>query len=137
MQGTTLRVYWYVLRTGSKRPIGVREVMRAVSLSSPSVALHHLEKLREMGLLEKEPTGEYNLIGEVKVGVLQNFIGLLGVLVPRFFFYASLFTTMLILYVLLYRPDFSPHNLMALIFAVSASAVSWIEAFRAWRTRPF
>src|SRR3989442_784787 len=77
LKGVTLRVYWHIL--GSKKQVvGVRAVQRALGLSSPSVALHHLEKLRGLGLLEKDSTGEYHLVEQVKVGVLQNFVGVLG-----------------------------------------------------------
>ena len=132
----TLRVYWHIL--GAKnQPIGVRPVQRALGLSSPSVALHHLEKLRDLGLLEKDSTGEYHLIEQVKVGVLQNFVGVLGVILPRYLFYSTMFTVMLLLYPILYRPDLSIHNIMALVFGISAVAVSWSETVRAWRLRPF
>jgi len=136
LKGVTLRVYWHIL--GSRnQPIGVRPVQRALGLSSPSVALHHLEKLKGLGLLEKDSGGEYHLIEQVKVGVLQNFVGLFGVLLPRYLFYSTMFTVMLILYPILYKPDFSIHNLMALVFGISATAISWRETWRAWRLRPF
>jgi hypothetical protein len=136
LKGVTLRVYWHIL--GSKRQtVGVRPVQRALGLSSPSVALHHLEKLRELGLLEKDSTGEYHLIEQVKVGVLQNFVGVMGLLLPRYLFYSTMFTVMLVLYPILYRPDLSVHNIMALVFGVSAVAVSWSETWRAWRLKPF
>ncbi|HZY46456.1 MAG TPA: hypothetical protein VFE96_01550 [Candidatus Bathyarchaeia archaeon] len=136
LKGVTLRVYWHIL--GSKdQTVGVRPVQRALGLSSPSVALHHLEKLKDLGLLEKDTTGEYHLIQQVKVGVLQNFVGVLGVLLPRFLFYSTMFTVMLLLYPILYRPDFTIHNVMALIFGISAVVVSWSETWRAWRSRPF
>jgi SOS-response transcriptional repressor LexA len=41
------KVYWFLLKTGS--PLSVREVQRALHFSSPSVAHHHLEQLRELG----------------------------------------------------------------------------------------
>src|SRR6267143_2803103 len=66
LKGVTLRVYWHIL--GSKKQVvGVRPVQRALGLSSPSVALHHLEKLKDLGLLEKDSTGEYHLIELVEV----------------------------------------------------------------------
>src|SRR5207245_11702239 len=65
LKGVTLRVYWHIL--GSKKQVvGVRAVQRALGLSSPSVALHHLEKLRGLGLLDKDSTGEYHLVEQVK-----------------------------------------------------------------------
>ncbi len=136
LKGVTLRVYWHILGTKNKA-VGVRPIQRSLGLSSPSVALHHLEKLRSLGLLDKDQTGEYHLIEQVKVGVLQNFVGVLGFLLPRYLFYSTMFTAMLVLYPILYRPDFSIHNVMAFVFGGSAVVVSWRETLRAWRMRPF
>ena len=136
LKGLTLRVYWHILGTKG-RAVGVRPVQRALGLSSPSVALHHLEKLRVLGLLEKDSTGEYHLIEQVTVGVLQNFVGVLGFLLPRYLFYSTMFSVMLVLYPIIYPPNFSIHNVMALVFGGSAVAVSWSETYRAWRLRPF
>ena len=56
---------------------------------------------------------------------------------PRYLFYSTMFTAMLILYPIIYPPNFSPHNIMAFVFGISAVVVSWNETFRAWRMRPF
>jgi hypothetical protein len=136
LKGVTLRVYWHIL--GSKtKTVGVRPIQRALGLSSPSVALHHLEKLKFLGLLEKDLTGEYHLVNEVKVGVLRNFVGLLGIMIPRYFFYSIMFSVMVVLYPIIYPPNFSVHNIMALVFGVTAAGVSWSETLRVWRMRPF
>lgn len=137
LKGLTLRIYWKILGSNRKDSIGVRSIQRTMGLSSPSVALHHLEKLRGLGLLEKETTGEYRLVNQVKVGVLQNFVGILGFLLPRHLFYSTMFTVMLALYPLLYPPNWSTHNIMALLFGVSATVVSWNETYHVWRMRPF
>jgi hypothetical protein len=136
LKGPTLRVYWHILGL-KKQPIGVRPVQRALGFSSPSVALHHLEKLRSLGLLEKDPTGEYHLVEQVKVGVLQNFVGVWGFMLPRYLFYASMFTAMLILYPIVYPPSFTIHNVIAFIFGGTAAGTSWTETYWAWRRRPF
>jgi predicted DNA-binding transcriptional regulator len=137
LKGVTLRAYWHILGSDNKENIGVRQIQRELGLSSPSVALHHLEKLRTLGLLEKGVTGDYKLVGQVKVGVLKNFVGLLGILVPRYMFYATMFTVMLILYPILYPPNFTVHNVMAFVFGGAAAAVSWGETLKVWRMRPF
>ena len=137
LKGLTLRVYWHILSLNKKESIGTRSVQRALGLSSPSVASHHLEKLKTLGLLEKDATGEYRLVGLIKVGVLRNFVGVLGVLLPRYLFYSTMFTAMLVLYPIIYPPNFSAHNIMAFVFGISAVAVSWNETFRVWRMRPF
>ena len=137
LKGLTLRVYWHILSLNKKESIGTRSVQRALGLSSPSVASHHLEKLKTLGLLDKDATGEYRLVGLVKVGVLRNFVGVLGVLLPRYLFYSTMFTAMLVLYPIIYPPNFSAHNIMAFVFGISAIVVSWNETFRVWRMRPF
>jgi hypothetical protein len=137
LKGLTLRVYWHILSLNKKESIGTRSVQRALGLSSPSVSSHHLEKLKTLGLLDKDATGEYRLVGQVKVGVLRNFVGVLGVLLPRYLFYSTMFTAMLVLYPIIYPPNLSAHNIMAFVFGVSAVVVSWNETFRVWRMRPF
>ena len=48
-----------------------------------------------------------------------------------------MFTVMLVLYPFLYPPNLSVHNIMALVFGVTAAGVSWNETLRVWRMRPF
>ena len=84
-----------------RQPVGVREVQRALHFSSPSIAFHHLEQLRELGLVQKQEIGgHYSLVGEVKIGVLRHYVKLGKLLFPRYFFYA-LFST--VFYHRLYR----------------------------------
>src|SRR5207237_3619660 len=139
LMGLTLRVYWHLLKTRNDT-IGVRSVQRALGMSSPSVALHHLEKLRSLGLVEKDSRGGYHLTEQVEVGVLQNFVGVLGFLLPRHLFFSAMFTVMLVLYPLLYPilypTDFSTHNIVAFIFGGFTVAIFWSETYRAWRLRP-
>ena len=137
LKGLTLRVYWHILSLNRKESIGVRSIQRTLGLSSPSVASHHLEKLRTLGLLEKEATGEYRLVSQVKVGILQNFVGFLGILLPRYLFYSTMFTAMLILYPIIYPPNFSAHNMMAFVFGISAVVISWNETLKVWKMKPF
>ena len=90
LRGNTLRVYWYMLTHDSS--VGVREVQRAIGMSSPSVASHHLAKLESLELVEKNPDNSYQLKKLVKVGVLQNFIAYRGLILPRYTFVAMFFT---------------------------------------------
>jgi len=136
LKGNTLLVYWYLIRKGNE-PTGVREVQRALSLSSPSVASHHLEKLRRLGLLEKSPIGEYTLKEEVKVGFLRYFMRPGRFMLPRHLFSAVFFTTMLIAYIALYPSLVSVHQVLAIIFLASAVAITWYETIRTAREAPF
>lgn len=132
LRGRTLRAYLYILR--SPKAIGVRELQRALGLSSPSVAYHHLDKLTRMGLIEKDQYGEYTLVKNVNVNVLQAFTQVGKLLVPRFIFYAVFFTTLLIGYVGIFA---SSLNSFAIAFGLFASFFAWFETYRTWKKRPF
>ena len=135
LKGKTLLVYWYLLQQPT-HSVGVREVQRALGFSSPSIAVHHLQKLQDLGLVEKKGTGEYVLEQEVKVGILRFFTRLGRFLVPRYLFYSVLFTTMLTIYLILCYVGQTMPSFYALIFGGIALFVFWVEAVRLWRTRP-
>jgi DNA-binding transcriptional ArsR family regulator len=135
LKGKTLQIYWYMLRSPGSH-VGVREIQRALRLSSPSVASHHLEKLVSLGLVDKTRTGEYYITQEIKVGLLRFFTRLGRYLVPRYLFYSVWFTTMLITYIAFYR-YYGNINLVALIFGTLASLILWLETIRLWRQKPF
>ncbi|MCD6241432.1 hypothetical protein J7K27_07980 [Candidatus Bathyarchaeota archaeon] len=136
LKGKTLLVYWYMLRQPDFKA-GVREIQRSLGFSSPSIALHHLNKLIDLGLVEKTKTGEYVLVQEVKVGILRFFARIGRFLIPRYLFYSVFFTTALVLYILLYAQTLCIHNFFALVFGGLASTILWIETFRIMRERPF
>lgn len=136
LKGKTLQVYWYLLRA-SRNSAGVREIQRALNFSSPSIALHHLEKLQDLGLVTKKGTGEYFLTEEVKVGLLRFFTRIGRFLVPRYMFYSVWLSTMLITYALFYGVTGSIHNFFALVFGIIGCSVLWFETIRLWREKPF
>ncbi|MHB1867461.1 MAG: hypothetical protein ACYCPP_00775 [Nitrososphaerales archaeon] len=132
LRGRTLQTYLFILK--SPKSIGVRELQRALNLSSPSVAYHHLDKLIRMGLIDKDEYGEYRLVKSVGVNVLQAFTQIGKLLVPRFIFYAVFFTTLLVGYVVIFHSSLNP---FALAFGIFASLFAWYETFRTWKRRPF
>lgn len=136
LKGKTLKVYWYMLQHPS-RSVGVREIQRVLRFSSPSVAMHHLEKLEDLGLVQKKATGEYIIKEEVKVGILRLFTRMGRFLVPRYLFYSVLFTTMLVIYTAICFIGHVLPNFYALMFGLIASAAFWIETVRVWRAKPF
>jgi hypothetical protein len=91
LEGTTLKVYLYVVKEG--KPVGPRDVMRGASLSSPSVAYRHLQKLENLGLLQKDTYGEY--IVKEKIGI-KGHLWIGRSLVPRLVFYSFFFAGILI-----------------------------------------
>jgi biotin operon repressor len=136
LRGKAWRVYWLLLKTG--RPISVREVQRALHYSSPSVAQHHLEQLRSLGLVDKQNAGgDYVLVGEVKIGVLRHFVKLGRLLFPRYFFYAIFSTTFYLAYMTLLVQTWTRENIFIALFGAAVTIIFWVEALRIWRLRPF
>lgn len=136
LRGKAWKVYWLLLKNG--QPVGVREVQRALHFSSPSIAFHHLEQLRELGLVEKQEVGgHYQLVGQVKIGVLKHYVKLGKLLFPRYFFYALFSTLFYGLYLALMVHSFNRDNVFIILFGAIVCAVFWYEAYRVWGMRPF
>jgi len=136
LRGKDWKVYWLLLKNG--RPMTIREVQRMLHFSSPSVAQHHLEQLRELGLVTKQDVGgNYSLVSEVKIGVLKHFIKLGKMLFPRYFFYAVFSTTFYVAYLLFLMNGFTRENLFILSFGAIVTVIFWYEAIRVWLMRPF
>ena len=136
LRGKAWDVYWLLLKAG--HPMSVREVQRSLHFSSPSVAHHHLEQLRELGLVEKQDVGgHYFLVSEVKIGVLRHFVKLGRLLFPRYFFYAVFATASYFTYLLVLMQGFTRENLFVIFFGAVISLILWYEAFRVWSLKPF
>ena len=71
LKGRTMSVYALLLSSGK---MGVRDIQRTLGFSSPSLALHHLTKLSELDLVEKDIDGIYSVKRTVRVGSLSLFI---------------------------------------------------------------
>jgi len=136
LRGKDWNVYWLLLKNG--RPMSVREVQKSLRFSSPSVAQHHLEQLRELGLVQKQDVGgSYLLTSEVKIGVLRHFVKLGRLLFPRYFFYAVFSTASYVTYLLFLMQGFTPENLFIIFFGAIISAILWYEAIRVWSLKPY
>jgi hypothetical protein len=86
----TFRVYVFLLRVGEA---SVRDVFHGCSLSSPSLALHHLEKLEELKLVRKDENGVYHVVAR-SFGVLRFFHRTGKWLLPRSFFYMMMYAAL-------------------------------------------
>jgi DNA-binding transcriptional ArsR family regulator len=127
LKGTTLEVYRFLLK--SNKPVGTRELQRAMNLSSSSVATYHLTKLEEAGLLKREMGGF-----TVCKYLLENSVKISHFLVPRYFFYAAFAIAALVLELTLLKPEFFYREY---VFSLVATGVLVFflcyESFKAWR----
>jgi len=134
LKGKTLLVYMHILKA-KESSVGVRAVQRALGFSSPSVSSYHLNKLKDLGLVESI-RGDYTLIREIRVGVLKQFVSVGGVMLPRYLFYAVLVTTMLATF--LFQNPFIPTEMYitTVIFGIVPLVILWYETYRLWRDKP-
>ncbi len=133
LKGNTLLVYWHVLKAHGET-VGVRETQRALGFSSPALAIYHLDKLSDLGLVEKN-MGEYRLIKTVNVGILRQFVRFGTFVLPRYFLYAMMFTTLLVFFLTQLR-QFNFYSAFALVFGVLGTATLWFETAIQWRQKP-
>ena len=91
LSGTTLNVYLHVVKKG--KPVGPRDVMKALNLSSHSVAYRHLQKLEDLGYLQKNDYGEYKAKNKAHV---RGYFWLGRRLLPVMWRYSLVFLAVLI-----------------------------------------
>ncbi len=133
LKGNTLRVYWFLLQSPTG-VVGARETQRALKFSSPALAVYHLDKLIELGLADKT-NGEYRLVKAVNVGVLKQFVRFGAFMLPRHFLYATMFTTLLIFFVIQFK-QVNFYSTFALLIGLLATGIMWYETIKAWRQKP-
>ncbi len=122
LKGTALDVYRFLLK--KNKPVGVREVQRALGLSSPSVATYHLTKLEELGILKKDASGY-----SVNKVLLEQSIKINRFLVPRYLFYTIFAVAVLLIELTLFRPALIDRQ-----YVFSLAAIAVFVAFSGYET---
>jgi DNA-binding transcriptional ArsR family regulator len=126
LRGTTLEVYRFLVK--SSKPVGIREVQRALKLSSPSVATYHISKLEDAGLLKRQKGGF-----TVDKFILENSIKISRFLIPRYFFYSVFAVAVLILELTVMRPTSTYREYVFSVVATSILAFFFCyETAKTW-----
>ncbi|MBD3407662.1 MAG: hypothetical protein GF411_16210 [Candidatus Lokiarchaeota archaeon] len=134
VKGRTMSVYALLL---TNEKMGVREIQRELGFSSPSLALHHLTKLIDLELIDKDEHGEYFVTKTVRVGSLSLFVRIGQKLLPRFLFLIVFVASMLFLYTAFFvstpveGKDIMFYSLCFIFFIVVA-----YETKRIWNLKP-
>jgi DNA-binding transcriptional ArsR family regulator len=100
------------------KPVGVREVQKALNMSSPRLASYHLEKLEEAGLLKQTPEGFI-----VDKLVLEDFVRFFRFLIPKYSLYFAFFAAAVVFQAVLFKPsEITREYLFATTILVIAAA---------------
>lgn len=135
LKGKTLRIYWYMLRHPT--PKSARAIQRETKISSPSLALHHLGKLTNLGLVRTDEDGCFYLAETVKTGILSFFIGSGWFVVPRYFFYGLFYIGILTGTLLLFPWILTPQTILLITVLVFGILTAFYETYNAWNQRPY
>jgi len=128
----------YVYLVKASKPVGPRDLMRGANLSSPSVAYRNLQRLTELGLVDKDDYGNYFV--KKKVG-LKGYVWVGRMLLPRFAIFGFVFVGVLALEIAVLIPHLMLNSPVEesfwLLTAVTivAAAIFLIEGLR-YRKKP-
>jgi hypothetical protein len=135
LTGATALVYWYLLKKGNN-PAGVREVMRALNFSSPSSATYHLEKLMNLGLIDKNSMGAYYVVKHVEISLFKAFIFVRGHALPKQLFYALATSLYISVFLLLFSHLMNLAAVIALLPGIAGCVIFWYETIMLWKRKP-
>jgi len=119
LEGITLSVYLYVVRKG--KPVGPRDVVKGAHLSSPSVAYRHLQKLEDLGYLQKNTYGEYVTKGKARV---RGYIWVGRRMMPKMLVYSIIFLGILIAELVVLALHYSVENYSFKVFFLLLTLVT-------------
>ena len=139
LHGKALQIYWYIL---THKRAGLRELQKALKLSSTGTVSYQLNKLLKAGIiLKKEKDGKYYVKEGVKKGMFGFFFRLGPFMIPRFSlyliinilgfvgfaFFAGIYGDMFIT---------NPGSLFSLFFLIFSTTVYIYESIKLWERKP-
>jgi biotin operon repressor len=125
LRGRTLQVYYLLLST--RQPWSGREIYRKLGFSSASLSFYHLDKLKEVGLVDVNEDGMYIATKRVRAGILAYFIDFGHRLIPRFLFYAFFFISFLISSFFFLHLTTNPSDIALVLVLVIVSLIFLFE----------
>lgn len=126
LKGTTLKVYRYLFKLG--KPAGIRDIQRALGLSSSSVAEYHLKKLLQSGLIREDGEGYV-----VDRNVWQNMVRMRRTVIPVQVFFVVLFATSIVVMLTVLRTNPAEGFVFGLAVVAISLGFSLYETLRSIR----
>jgi DNA-binding MarR family transcriptional regulator len=139
LQGKTLQVYWYIY---THNIAGIREIQKALNMSSSGTVAYQITKLLKAGIIEKTQTEEkYTIKREVEIGILRFFIRIGTKVIPRISLYLIIYILGFIVYsilALIHGEEFitEPYSLLLLLFLIFGTIIFIYESFKIWKLNP-
>ncbi len=126
LKGNALEIYRLLLK--AKKPLGIREIQRALKLSSPSIAQYHLSKLEYAGFVKKE-AGNY-VIDRI---TLDSCVKISRFLIPKYLFYCIFAAAALIIDLFYLNPPILTREYYFSIFVIGIFLIIFCyETIKVW-----
>jgi len=119
-----------VLRNG---PCELRDVQRALKLSTASLAFYHLSRLVESGNVKRTEDGRYVVVTDISADLLEGYVKFGRRIIPQLFFLTLIFTGVLGYYFyLIWRTPLDLDDAVTIVYSLSV-IVLWYETIKVWR----
>ncbi|HZD13117.1 MAG TPA: hypothetical protein VE177_06330, partial [Candidatus Binatus sp.] len=128
----TFRVYLYMLKVSHSSS---GQVQKALGFSSPTLAVHHLDKLSRLGLMDKQYDGTYQVRSK-SFGILKLYVRTGRWILPRTIFFAVVFATMTAGFLFLSLTQQNTFFLVALALSIVGLFYAVYETSRFYRILP-
>ncbi|MDG6981938.1 MAG: ArsR family transcriptional regulator [Nitrososphaerota archaeon] len=132
LKGTTMKVYWFMLRTG--HAVRQADIQKGLGLSTASLAQYHLRKLVEMGLVSEVQEGY-----RVDKVIVRSFFRVRNKLLPFRVFYVVFFSitfSALIVLEAIHPGTITSFQFIAIVGNAVALAASVYDALHTLRELP-
>lgn len=134
---TTFDIYLRLVK--AKEPLGPRDLMRAMNISSPGVAHRHLQKLADLGWIKKDPYGRYAVKKKV---CFRGYVWVGRYLCPRSFLFAFAFLSLTALWIIILgihlwmgSPIDNSYSILTVVTVIAAFSFI-VESFRPRKRLP-
>ncbi len=126
----TLRVYVLMLKAKSST---ARNVQEKLGFSSPSLAQHHLEKLRKYNLVTKGYDGTYH-VQSTSFGILKLYVRTGKWIIPRTVFFIAIFAALAASFLPISSQN--TYYLVVGVVSIIGLTVAVLETVRSYRVLP-
>jgi hypothetical protein len=139
LEGKALQIYWYIF---THNQAGIREIQKALDISSSGTVSYQISKLQDAGILSKdEKEGKYYIVEEVRKGILKFYIRIGKRVIPRISLYLVIYILGFIVYLIfgfISGDEFitDPMSLLLLFFLIFGTIILIFQSIKVWKIKP-
>ncbi len=139
LEGRTLQIYWYIFTHGYA---GIREIQKALKISSSGTVSYQVSKLIDAGILLKDDAeGKYYIKEEIKKGIFKFYSRIGNWVVPRVSLYLIIYIFGFILYLMFVfirgsQSFTEPMSLLLLFFLIFGTIILIVQTIKVRKIKP-